>query len=138
MSFYMQAAAATDKRTKQGPESEVEKGEDHVLNPPSPRTKESRHQYWRPSARFHTGWFLPLFRYTLCFTDHPVNFNRPRRLQKRLGQGTASPNGTVFVYLGPEPDKFRRVFKRFGSVVEQEDFYVYEPPLPTPQNTQAA
>jgi hypothetical protein len=89
-------------------------------------------------ARFHTGWFLPLFRYTLCFTDHPVNFNRPRRLQKKRGQGTGSPNGTVFVYLGPEPDKFRRVFKRFGSVVEQEDFYVYKPPLPPAQNAPAA
>lgn len=31
--LYMQAAAATDKRTKQGPESEVEKGED-----PCPRS----------------------------------------------------------------------------------------------------
>jgi len=34
--LYMQAAAATDKRTKQSPESEVEKREDHVLDPPRP------------------------------------------------------------------------------------------------------
>jgi hypothetical protein len=49
--LYMQAAAVTDKRTKQGPESELEKGENHVLDPPSPCAKKSRHQYWRPS-----GW----------------------------------------------------------------------------------
>jgi hypothetical protein len=47
----MQAAAATNKRTKQGPEGEVEKGEDHDLDPPSPRPTERRHQYWRPSPR---------------------------------------------------------------------------------------
>jgi hypothetical protein len=35
----MQAAAATDKRTKQGRESEVEKGENHVLDPRSPRQR---------------------------------------------------------------------------------------------------
>src|SRR6266536_837485 len=52
--LYMQVAAATDKRTKQGPESEVEKGENHVLDPPSPRAKESRHQYWRPSRNSPT------------------------------------------------------------------------------------
>src|SRR5207249_5238561 len=44
----MQAAAATDKRTKQGPKSEVKKGENHVLDPPSPRANEGRHQFWRP------------------------------------------------------------------------------------------
>src|SRR6266496_6167130 len=49
--LYLQATAATDKRTKQSPESEVEKGEGHVLDPPSPRAKGSRHQYWRPSPR---------------------------------------------------------------------------------------
>src|SRR6266487_6734740 len=45
----MQAAAATDKRTEQGPKSEVKKGENHVLDPPSPRATEGRHQFWRPS-----------------------------------------------------------------------------------------
>src|SRR6266540_1823004 len=42
--LYVQAAAATDKRTKQGPKSEVKKGENHVLDPSSPRAKEGRHQ----------------------------------------------------------------------------------------------
>jgi hypothetical protein len=54
----MQAAAATDKRTKQGPESEVEKGENHVLDPPGPCAKKSRHQYWRPS-RLPADYFDP-------------------------------------------------------------------------------
>ena len=49
--LYLQATAATDKRTKQSPEREVEKGEGHVLDPPSPRANGSRHQYWRPSGR---------------------------------------------------------------------------------------
>jgi hypothetical protein len=46
----VKAAAATDKRTKQCPESEVEKGESHVPDPPTPRAKENRHQYWHPSG----------------------------------------------------------------------------------------
>jgi hypothetical protein len=38
--FHMQAAAATNQRTEQGPKSEIEEGEDHVANPPSPRLTE--------------------------------------------------------------------------------------------------
>src|SRR5438552_1188548 len=51
--LHMQAAPATNKRTKQGPEGEVEKGEDHDLNPSNPRATERRHQYWRPSGLIH-------------------------------------------------------------------------------------
>jgi hypothetical protein len=33
--FHMQATAATNKRAKQGPKSEVEEGEDHAADPPN-------------------------------------------------------------------------------------------------------
>src|SRR6266545_2555284 len=49
--FHLQAAAAPNERTKQSPNSEVDEGEDHAPDPPSPRAKERRHQYWHPSRR---------------------------------------------------------------------------------------
>jgi hypothetical protein len=38
--FHMQAAAATNQRTEQGPKSEIEEREDHAPDPPSPRLTE--------------------------------------------------------------------------------------------------
>ncbi len=49
---HMQAAAA-NKRTEQHPHSEVKEREDHAADPPSPRPKEKRHQFWRPSGLHH-------------------------------------------------------------------------------------
>src|SRR6266508_5744140 len=49
---HMQAAAA-NKRTEQRPHSEVKEREDHAADPPSPRPKEKRHQFWRPSGLHH-------------------------------------------------------------------------------------
>src|SRR6266571_8154508 len=34
--FHMQPAAATNERTEQSPKSEIEEGEDHTVDPPSP------------------------------------------------------------------------------------------------------
>jgi uncharacterized membrane protein YbhN (UPF0104 family) len=48
--FHMQATAAANKRTEQSPHSKVEKREGHAADPPKPRPKERRHQFWRPSG----------------------------------------------------------------------------------------
>jgi hypothetical protein len=36
--FHMQPAAATNQRTEQSPNSEIEEGEDHAADPPNPRS----------------------------------------------------------------------------------------------------
>jgi hypothetical protein len=38
--LHMQPAAATNQRTEQSPNSEIEEGEDHPSDPPSPRLTE--------------------------------------------------------------------------------------------------
>jgi hypothetical protein len=48
--FHMQASTATNKRAEQRPHSEVEKRESHAADPPTPRSKVRRHEYWRPSG----------------------------------------------------------------------------------------
>jgi hypothetical protein len=53
-----------------------------------------------------TQWFQPLWDGCLCFTDHRVNFT---------GGGSHSTHGSVFVYFGPERDKFMRLFRQFGE-----------------------
>jgi ParB family chromosome partitioning protein len=57
-----------------------------------------------------TSWFQPLFEYTLCFTDHRIDFYGP------MGGGN-STHGSVFVYVGPEWERFAERFAAFGAVV---------------------
>jgi ParB family chromosome partitioning protein len=59
-----------------------------------------------------TKWFRPLWRYTLCFTDHRINFDTPD------GRATGSTNSSVFVYLGDEEGqtRFAERFSEFGFV----------------------
>jgi hypothetical protein len=58
-----------------------------------------------------SAWFAPLFAYPICFPNHRVAHYGPG------GSGGAPNSGTVFVYLGPEPERFADVFSRFGAVV---------------------
>ena len=58
-----------------------------------------------------TQWFQPLWNFTLCFTDHRINFVNP------AGAKNGATHGSVFVYFGPDPHEFRRVFSPFGAVV---------------------
>lgn len=64
-----------------------------------------------------TRWFQPLWNHTLCFTDHRIDFvpsrNRPAE------SITTSTHGSVFAYLGPEPDVFAENFSQFGAVVRR-------------------
>jgi DNA N-6-adenine-methyltransferase (Dam) len=64
---------------------------------------------------FDTAWFQPLWDYPICFTDHRISFESPN---KKPGDGGPA-NGNVFVYLGPDPDRFTEVFAQFGAVVER-------------------
>jgi hypothetical protein len=47
----VQATATPNQGAKQSPEREIQEGEDHAADPPSPRREETRHEYWRPSGR---------------------------------------------------------------------------------------
>jgi len=58
-----------------------------------------------------TSWFRPLWDHTLCFTYGRLNF----------AAGTAarggSTHGSVFAYLGPDPEAFKAEFARYGAIV---------------------
>jgi|SRR5215831_16644940 len=56
-------------------------------------------------------WFKVLWEGVLCFTDHRINFYGDDR---RGG----STHGSVFVYFGPDDEKFVQCFKRFGTCVK--------------------
>lgn len=61
-------------------------------------------------------WFAPLWRYPLCFSDHRIRF------ESGDGDNEDSPtHGSVFVYLGRDPDAFKREFGRFGQIVLPAD-----------------
>jgi hypothetical protein len=57
-----------------------------------------------------TIWFQLLWDGTLCFTDHRINFYGD---DERSG----STHGSVFVYFGPDKDRFAKEFSQFGAVV---------------------
>jgi ParB family chromosome partitioning protein len=58
-------------------------------------------------------WFKPLFNYVLCFTDHRSKF------WNQDGIGGAPTHGSIFVYFGPNPEKFEEHFEQFGAVVQK-------------------
>ena len=68
-------------------------------------------------------WFLPLFDFAICFTDHRIRFIDPAG--RRQPQPTHS---NAFVYLGPAKLRFYAVFRQFGNVVER----AADTPEPTP------
>lgn len=63
-----------------------------------------------------TAWFQPLWQHTLCFTDHRIDFDSGGR-----SKNTSSTHGSVFVYLGAEPERFAVEFAAFGAVVRKFD-----------------
>jgi hypothetical protein len=60
---------------------------------------------------FDNDWFQPLWEWPICFTDHRIQFTSPQR------ESGGPANGNIFVYLGPDPEKFARRFREFGTVV---------------------
>lgn len=58
-------------------------------------------------------WFQPLWRGTLCFTDHRISFYGP-------GDRSQATHGSIFVYFGPKEDAFTEVFAGFGAIVVEK------------------
>ena len=61
-----------------------------------------------------TSWFGLLWNYTLCFTDHRIDF-----CAGTGAKSTSSTHGNVFVYMGPHAARFREVFQQFGRIVRE-------------------
>lgn len=57
-------------------------------------------------------YFYPLWQYPLCFHDGFISFWRPDGSTSDFGFGT------IFVYLGPNKQKFTNEFGKFGTVVQ--------------------
>jgi hypothetical protein len=60
-----------------------------------------------------TGWFQPLYDHLLCFVAGRISFDSPVYDHDRPS------SGSVFVYLGPDRERFVDVFGRFGAVLER-------------------
>ena len=60
-----------------------------------------------------TNWFRPLWDHTLCFFYGRIRFD------SEDGSGSSNTAGSIFVYLGPDRDRFQQEFERFGAVVER-------------------
>lgn len=56
-------------------------------------------------------WFMPLFAWPICFTDHRIRFYNSQGVARQPTKGNA------FVYFGDRVGRFRSVFGRFGAVV---------------------
>lgn len=65
------------------------------------------------NPRTDTAWFQPLFDFTLCFTNGRIKF------WKADGSAESPTTGSVFVYLGPNRDRFAEVFSQFGAILER-------------------
>lgn len=51
----------------------------------------------------------------VCLTDHRIKF-----INVRGEEGENPASNSIFVYVGPEPDKFRDVFSQFGIVLKKQ------------------
>jgi ParB family transcriptional regulator, chromosome partitioning protein len=59
-------------------------------------------------------WFQPLWEYPICFVDHGIYFYRPQSNDDmKHGQGSA------FVYLGSNEQRFIEVFSKFGTIAKR-------------------
>jgi hypothetical protein len=54
-------------------------------------------------------WFNEVWRFPCCFTNK-LSFTNPTL------RSTTNPTGTVFVYFGANPERFRKVFAKIGTV----------------------
>lgn len=67
-----------------------------------------------------SAWFKPLWDHTICFVEKRIQFVSPTQA------GAVQPtHGNVFVYLGPNVERFAALFSPHGAVVQrykQEEF----------------
>jgi len=66
------------------------------------------------TCRTDASWFGRLWKHAICFADHKVGFYVPG---KGIYQQYSHTHGTLFVYFGPNLQRFVDVFKKFGPVV---------------------
>lgn len=66
------------------------------------------------TCRPDTEWFEQLWRYPICFARKKVGFYTPEAGQ--ILQEVSRAHGTLFVYLGPDNERFKAVFGRFGHI----------------------
>src|SRR5436853_864667 len=62
------------------------------------------------SAATETTWFHRLYQFRMCFVKGRIQFTNP------TGKRGGATKGSIFVYVGRQPEKFRQVFGRFGVV----------------------
>jgi ParB-like chromosome segregation protein Spo0J len=61
-----------------------------------------------------TGWWQPLWDFTLSFPSKRINFTAGESETEG-----GSTHGSAIIYMGPNRDKFIDVFSRFGVIVER-------------------
>lgn len=59
---------------------------------------------------YFTRWFRPFCSYPLCFYSGTIDFERDTGERSHFGFGT------IFVYLGPQRQRFVDMFSQFGDV----------------------
>jgi phage N-6-adenine-methyltransferase len=57
-----------------------------------------------------TTWFHRLYPFPMCFVKGRIQFTTP------TGKAGGATKGSIFVYMGIQPERFRQVFGRFGVV----------------------
>lgn len=57
-----------------------------------------------------TIWFHRLMPFPMCFVKGRIQFTTP------TGKKGGATKGSIFVYLGRQPEKFYQIFRRFGVV----------------------
>jgi phage N-6-adenine-methyltransferase len=57
-----------------------------------------------------TIWFHRLMQFPMCFVKGRIQFTTP------TGKKGGATKGSIFVYLGKQPEKFYHIFRRFGVV----------------------
>jgi ParB family chromosome partitioning protein len=57
-----------------------------------------------------TRWFHRLTLFPMCFVKGRIQFTTP------TGKKGGATKGSIFVYLGYQPEKFYQIFRRFGVV----------------------
>ena len=61
-------------------------------------------------------WFQPLWNYLICFVDKRIKFLSVDDVAKH-----SPTHSNVFVYFGPNEDKFKQEFGNFGVVIRRTE-----------------
>lgn len=67
-------------------------------------------------ATINSQWFNAMWNYPICFADHIVKFSGKKTNPKTP---LMHRQGTVFVYLGPNEQRFIDIFSQFGTIAKR-------------------